>query len=107
MLSFDFKRSGIKASQLSTSEKWFSEHIDSLSSVVKSGRLNLPDGFLNLPSDTPGIRAVKAMVAKKATEGLGIVAVIGIGGSVLGAQAIAEALGTELPIIFFDNVDPD
>ena len=107
MLSFDFKNSGVKANQMSVAAKRLSHRIAELKKAAVSGKLDLPEGFVNLAGDTAGIKAVKKMAARKISKKLGAVAVIGIGGSSLGAEAVASAIGSARPLIFFDNIDPD
>src|SRR3989338_4993325 len=106
MLSFDFKNSGVKANQMSVAAKRLSRRIAELKKAAVSGKLDLPEGFVNLAGDIVGIKAVKKMAARKISKKLGAVAVIGIGGSSLGTEAVARANGSAPPPLFLDNIDP-
>jgi len=72
---------------------------------IEAGRENGEFGYaaLNLP-DT-----ANPTVVRNAVEDLPdpeAVAVVGIGGSALGAATLAQALETDVPVHVFDNVDP-
>jgi len=62
---------------------------------------------LCVPNDVNIRRVALAAVHMKRKLNPKLIVVVGIGGSNLGAQAVAEALGAKIPIRFADTVDPD
>ncbi len=83
-------------------------YIETLKAALEMGQYVVPESSINLPSDTRVINEVQAMVAKKVSQSLRYIFVIGIGGSNLGTKAIYDALnavqheGREL--VFIDTV---
>lgn len=67
-------------------------------------------GFLDLPFDDEGLRAC-LVEAKRLRSIADDIVVLGIGGSSLGGQAVAHALGYtaehDTRVHFLDNIDPD
>lgn len=65
-----------------------------------------PKGFLELPEDAEHLARITAAAREKQSGNLAGVIICGIGGSSLGATAVAQALGTVRPILFAETTDP-
>lgn len=93
MLTLDYKTvmSFISAAELKAQQEKALKALDTLDS--KSGKGNDFLGWIHLPGAiTPAEISALQTAAKKLTDGVEIVVVIGIGGSYLGAKAVIEAL---------------
>lgn len=106
MISFDFEKTRVTKSQSSSAFKKLLPYIKELNKISPDD-FNLKESFVNLSSDKEGIKKIKKLVEKKSSSKLGCVAVIGIGGSSIGANVVSNILGTKIPLIFFDNIDSD
>ncbi len=106
MQEFKYNNSGLSRSQLVKYSKDLKPEIIKIS---KAKNYQDPRGFINLPTDKY-VAKIKALIKEKQKLDPMLV-VIGIGGSNLGTQAIAEAvIGKKLTdqrIFFADTVDPD
>jgi len=85
---------------LKTAES-LNEYGNKIAEVISSGEYNEPECTVNLPTDADILSSVHAMVAKKKTDQLKYVVVVGIGGSNLGTKAVYDALWGH-----YDNMEP-
>ncbi len=105
---------GITMDELHTVQQLTEKTLSRMDTEKKQGSL----GFLNLPYDTEMVPSIRAF-RKKCGDRFHTIAVVGIGGSALGPQALKNSLShlylNELSdgqrkgryrVYFFDNVDP-
>lgn len=103
MAVIDFSRSGLAKSQLDKCAKRLVPEVKKLRQATYQSQ----DASLCVPNDRAILRVVESAIHMKRKLNPQLVVVVGIGGSNLGTQAIAEAVGTKLAIRYADTVDSD
>lgn len=103
MVVIDFSGAGLTKKQLAQTAKRLIPELKRLNSATYQSQY----ASVCVPNDRAILRVVQAAVHMKKKLNPQLIVVVGIGGSNLGAQAVAEAVGTNLPIRYADTVDAD
>ncbi len=103
MAVIDFSNCGVAKKQLTQTAKRLVPELKKLQKATYQS----PYASVCVPSDRAILRVVESAIHMKRKLNPQLIVVVGIGGSNLGTQAIAEAVGTKLPIRYADTVDSD
>lgn len=97
---------GLKAADIAKTVKTLDSYLAELKAASQDGSYGTDEACLHAAYDEELFEAIKILVQKKKKEQLREVMVVGIGGSILGSQALVSALRpTGTPLSFFDTVD--
>ncbi|MGV8168515.1 MAG: hypothetical protein ACP5N3_00495, partial [Candidatus Nanoarchaeia archaeon] len=111
-LTFDNKNGLVRASDFEKAKRRIALEIPK---IKEASQKNL-EGYksINLPSNKKILEEVQELAKQKQALGISAVLIMGIGGSLLGTQAVYEALKGKLhdetekiKILFIDNIDSD
>lgn len=103
MAVIDFSGAGLAKAQVVQVAKRLVPELKKL----QKASYHSPYASVCVPNDRAILRVVESAIHMKRKLNPQLIVVVGIGGSNLGAQAIAEAVGTKLPIRYADTVDSD
>lgn len=118
-MKFTYKEtSGVKDNEIAKSEKTLASYLVELETATKDTNYTTPESCLALPFDDALLDEINQLVQKKKNEHLREVMVVGIGGSILGSQAVYHAFhlsppagggvrggGRDITLSFYDTVD--
>ena len=95
--TLDYSQSGVSRQELSTLQEKLKNYVEKVLSASKT--TSAPESFLRI--DLDDVEKARVVVG----EPVEIVVLFGIGGSSLGASAIAQALGLEHKLLVLDTID--
>ncbi|MDP1709579.1 MAG: hypothetical protein Q8L21_01700, partial [Candidatus Komeilibacteria bacterium] len=106
-MKFNYKDTcGVKDSEISKSVKTLEPYLAELKTASQDASYSTPESCLHLPFDDALLDQINQLVQKKKTEHVREVMVVGIGGSILGSQAVYSALRPEgVALSFYDTID--
>ena len=106
-MKFTYKDTcGVKQSEIDALVKKLSPYLAQLKTASQDANYSTDEACLHLPFDESLRQLIAETVQKKKSEHLREVMVVGIGGSILGSQAMCQALRPSgIPFSFYDTVD--
>ena len=108
-LRFLYRHSHVSPAQVRVAASRLVSEQKCLRAAAKNKTYRGPMSFVRLPFDAPMQRAVRAVYREKTSGALKYVFVVGIGGSSLGARAVAQAIGTGMHprprLIFMEGIN--
>jgi len=97
---------GLKAADITKTARTLDPYLADLQKATQDGNYSTDESCLHAAYDEELLESIKTLVQKKKNEHLREVMVVGIGGSILGSQALVQALRPNgVALSFFDTID--